>query len=281
MGKRNLIVTCADARAGDFAATHWLRSIQTNVDLTDTDVVVLDYGLTAPQREILSSGARVVPCKRDGAIVAIRFRDVAQFLREHSYEQILMSDGGDVIFQKDISELFERHTHQFRAVCEETWLPSHTIGMFKKFVSPQALALIERHYTAEKKVINAGMIVGPRIAFIELCEFTYENITDKSAYGPDQVLVTSFLYQRGFFDIGRMYNFIFYTVDSTFSVRDGVFVDGSGEIISIVHNAGRYASLRAISNFGFGPACNRVRPIRYLLLRAMTKLAHRARLRAA
>ena len=129
--KRNVIITSADQHVGDFLCHHWLTSLTKNVDLTNTDVVILDYGLTdRMKQEILAVHPAIIePCVRDGSIVVIRFRDIARFLRKSSYDQVLNCDGGDIIFQSDISDIFVLHPFEYRVVQEGLYLPFHRTGI--------------------------------------------------------------------------------------------------------------------------------------------------------
>ena len=117
---KHVIITSSDAKYGNFLLNHWLRSLLENVQLYNTDVVVLDYGLNGDQRRRLSSaGIMVHPSLANGNITNIRYRDMARFLDGRSYDQVLSVDGGDIIFQGDISHLFDRDKSEFRGVCEE------------------------------------------------------------------------------------------------------------------------------------------------------------------
>ena len=63
----HVIVTSSDSRYGDFLVRHWGRSLKTNVDLRDIDVVVLDYGLTAIQRQgVEALGFQINPASATG-----------------------------------------------------------------------------------------------------------------------------------------------------------------------------------------------------------------------
>ena len=39
---KNTIITASDGNCGDFLVNHWMRSLKSNVDLKNIDVVVLD-----------------------------------------------------------------------------------------------------------------------------------------------------------------------------------------------------------------------------------------------
>jgi len=115
---------------------HWLRSLHENVELSQIDVVVWDYGLTEEQAATLQSRETIVHrCKRDGHITNIRHRDLAAFLRAAPYDQVASIDGGDIIFQTDISPLFARDTDAVRAAVE----PGFTGGLHQALLGADDL----------------------------------------------------------------------------------------------------------------------------------------------
>ena len=123
-GKKYAVVTMADLNVGDFLCNHWLTSLIKNIDLESCDIIVLDYGLTKKQREKLKrKNVLVYPFKKDGYIVNIRLRDLSNLLKKKNYEQILMCDGGDVIFQDNIMDLLSKKSSKFRVVCENVQSP--------------------------------------------------------------------------------------------------------------------------------------------------------------
>ena len=151
--KANAIITACDARYGDFLARHWLRSLRENVDLRDIDVIVLDFGLESKQRAELE-GAVLVPARREGRINVARRLETARFLRERDYDQVLTVDGGDVIFQKDVSHLFARDKDSFRGVQERYPIP---LGFFLRG-APRPLREEVRTRLGSRYMINGGGI---------------------------------------------------------------------------------------------------------------------------
>ena len=110
----------SDANCGDFAVQHWCRSLVANVNLQDVDVIFLDYGLTPSQRKQLEAqGVECRTCVKEGWIGTMLWRDMAAFLSERSYDQVLTTDAGDLIFQSDVRHLFDQDKDAFRGVCEE------------------------------------------------------------------------------------------------------------------------------------------------------------------
>jgi hypothetical protein len=273
MAKNNVIITFSNAKHGDFVIDNWLGSLTANVDLKDIDVVILDYGLSEEQlSKLKEKDVKVIKCECDGHIVVIRFRDISTLLKKSRYKQVMTTDGGDIIFQTDISNLFKTDTGALRAAYEGHKLPFDKFTMsYQKSIEENLSEDIKKH-TQNTKMINAGVLIGPRDKFIELCDFCYNNIVDKSKFGPDMVIVNHFLHQNGFKELDNIYNFILYTAKGSFTIKDNKFFDDSGRLIPIVHNAGWISYMRAISSFGYGPGHNKIRFVRFHIFRNLVKL---------
>ncbi|MBI4209933.1 MAG: glycosyl transferase family 8 [Candidatus Diapherotrites archaeon] len=270
---KNLIITCSDAKFGDFTIMHWLQSLKANADLSRTEIVILDYGLSAAQLERLSrEPVRVVPCVRDGHVISIRLRDMAAFLRKNRYGQVLAVDGGDIIFQAGIDELFSINPGEFRVVCEDFNVPFEKF-FTRNFFRPEDVRKI-RSELKGRPMVNAGVIAGPYKKFLALCTECDALLVDKSSFGPDQVAVNYVLYRAGFVDVGARFNFVCTTCETPFMIKGGVFCLSDGRPISIVHNAGYSVWFRPVDNFGFGPGHNRIKPLTYLAVRLATKAMH-------
>ncbi|MFH0954566.1 MAG: glycosyl transferase family 8 [Candidatus Micrarchaeota archaeon] len=270
---KNAIFTCSDAKFGDFLANHWLKSLKENVDLSNTDVVILDYGFSKEQSDRLSKeNVIIVKGKRDGHVTSIRFRDMAIFLEKHAYDQVLSTDGGDIIFQADLKELFEKNKDSFRAVTEDFNLPFGDL-FTKNFFSKETVEKIKKTLKG-KKMINAGVVVAPHKKFLNLAKEINELVIDKSKFGPDQVAVNYILYRDGFKELDKKFNFVFTTCALPFSIKDGEFLLPNGEKIPIVHNAGGSNTFRPIENFGYGKDFNRLKWFTYWGARVFTRLVH-------
>ncbi|GAB1482708.1 hypothetical protein MASR2M78_15240 [Treponema sp.] len=116
---------------------HWLSSLRTNVDISNLDIAILDYGLSLAQRYYLEhEGIIVRSGHRDGHVAVLRYREFAALLRDHpEYQQALLCDSGDMLFQGDISGLFNEHVDSYRAVCED-YKPFFSIFIGSDFFSP-------------------------------------------------------------------------------------------------------------------------------------------------
>ena len=271
--KPYLIATSCDRKYGDFLIEHWHFSLQKNVDLSKIDILVLDYGLSKAQSFYLKNhNVLLKECKKDGHVVNLRFRDLLDFLNQNFYEQILICDGGDIIFQADISRLFEENTGTYRVVCER-------IGpFFEYFITPEYFYKEDIPTLKEtllfNRTINAGFIIAPYEKFKLLCNFVIQKTKDMSNFGPDQILINYLLYKEGFVELPVYYNFIPVTSNIEFEIKNGFFYDENGNLIPVVHNAGNLSFFRAIENFGYGEGYNILKKDVLITLRAFYTSIH-------
>lgn len=267
--KKILIATASDAKFGDFLIEHWLKSLLLNIDRNLVDITILDYGLTDAQKSrLIEKDVNVMQCKRDGHVVNIRYRDLLTFLQNNTYEQAMICDGGDMIFQANIMELFEENTEEFRAVCEDIPPPAIEFTLLNNTFTPELSEKISLTLK-NRKMINGGLVVGSAQKIQHLCEYMLDHITDSSLFGPDQVVLNYLLYTEGFHQLPSKYNFVITTSNEKFTIKNGTFYIHKNEYISIVHNAGAKPYLRPIKDFGFGPEHNKFKPIAYYLLRTL------------
>lgn len=255
MPRKHAILTCSDARSGDFLANHWHRSLIENVDISDIDVIVFDYGLSKKHKhQIQAQGAICVECKADeGLIVNLRFRDFAHFLENRDYSQAASIDGGDIIFQSDISHLFREHSQQYRCVCEDH-RASFIDFIIKGNDFPRETWLSLNNFLRFKQSITSG-VIAPAEKFIELWRCFESFCTSFNEYGTDLVIINYLLHSNGFVPLNPRYNYCLASIHDRYQIRDGRFFDGQGKLIPVVHNAGG-DTMRPIADFGYGSNYN-------------------------
>lgn len=265
--KKNCIITASDAKYGDFLIDHWFRSLTENADLSGIDVVVLDYGLSTAQRFYLEQHeVRLVSCEKDGHVVVIRFRDMADFLSRNDYAQAALSDGGDIIFQDDIAPIFSLHPDSFRGV-QEDLRSGFGIFLTDEFFSKQDKKLLSENLMAEE-MVNAGFIVGPGDGMRRLGETVDRMVRTKTKFGPDQLVVNYLFQKEGFEPLPRRYNYVIATARADLKIREGRFY-ADDELVAVVHNTGNFSFLRPVENFGYGKERNQ---LKHDLLKALKAL---------
>lgn len=268
---KNVIFTSSDSKYGDFLVNHWLRSLKENVDLANTDVIVLDYGLTTAQvGDLTKQGVIVKTYPRKGHVTCIRWNAMEEILQDSAYDVVLSVDGGDIIFQDDISHLFFECKNDFGVVCEDFNLRFEKFFTDNHFREDDAVRIKES--LNGKRMINAGVIFGPRDKFLQLCRELNFILEDKNSFGPEQVALNYILYKNRFMELDRNYNFVVNSMEHGVHVKQGVFYEKNGKLISVVHNAGMTTFFRPIENFGYGKSANRLKPFIYHFGRAFLKV---------
>jgi len=256
--KKHVIITSIDHRYGEFFIEHWLPSLQTNVLLKNIDVIVIDYGLTTRQKgALIKNGVKQHAGHKKGHVVFSRFIDAGIILDKTSYDQVLFVDGGDIIFQSDISELFKQNASAFRIVPQDMEVLFHEIFIPGNFSSKHIDTIYK--FLKNKPVLNAGFVLGPRLKFIELCKNIQRLIINTNAYGPDQVALNYLLHKERLVLLDKKYNFMLDSVREGFMLKDGVFYLKNGDIIPVVHNSGNISFWRPIDHFGYGKRYNTIK----------------------
>lgn len=267
--KPNVIVTASDRRYGDFLIEHWLASLLDNSALDDIDVAVLDYGLSVAQRHWLgANGILLRSGIRDGHVAVIRYREMSGFLKENpGYRQACLCDSGDIIFQGDISTVFERDSDTFRAACED-YKPFFSVFISQDFFSNEDRVRLSECFV-KNPMINGGFVVGPREAMVDLADTCMRTIRDRTRFGPDQIVLNGVLYEKGFRRLDSSWNYVLATAKDGIRIEDGVFLTSKGTKPIVVHNAGNIGALRPVEDFGYGPERNRLKEEVYLALHAL------------
>lgn len=267
--KKYLIATACDRKYEDFLLNHWYKSLKENVNLSQTDVLIMDWGLSESIKEKLKDVIILnAKYKNEGLINNMRFMDLHDFLKENpQYEQVALCDGGDIIFQSDISDLFELKPSLVRGVTEEISPNMDILITNRKVKNAEKIV----NFLKNKKLINVGFVVYPSNIFIKITEKMFDLMLNKNAWGIDTIVPNYFMYTFGFHEIDSKCNFIPTTAKRGFYIKDSVFYLENGEIIPVVHNAGNKDSFRTIRNFGYGSGHNKDKKLIRSALRVFYK----------
>jgi lipopolysaccharide biosynthesis glycosyltransferase len=194
---------------------------------------------------------------------------MAEYLKKHKYKQIMAVDGGDIIFQGDISELFRMEPDKIKACQEDLGAPFEDFFIDNYFIKSEEKKI--KNTIKNKKMINAGMIVGPHKLMIKLAKEIDRILINKNEFGPEQIAVNYILYKNGFVPLDKTWNFVVTASENKFKIVNGEFYFPNGEKIKIVHNAGMTYIFRPIKNFGYGKGNNELKLPVYNLLRLTFK----------
>ncbi len=264
--KKYLIATACNEKYEDFLLNHWYRSLKENVNLSETDVLIIDWGLSDSIKKKFD-GALIFESKHknEGLINNLRFMDLYDFLTNNpQYEQVALCDGGDIIFQSDISPLFTLEPSMVRGVTEKISPNMEILITNRKVRNADKIV----NFFKDKNLINVGFVIYPSKVFIRITERMFDLTLDKNAWGVDTILPNYLIYKSGFYEIDSKYNFIPTTSKRKFYIKNSTFYLANGEIIPIVHNAGNKDFFRSIRNFGYGPGHNKTKKVVMSVLRA-------------
>lgn len=258
---KNLIATAIDEKYADFLINHWYKSLSMHNDLANTDVLVLDYGLSPRHLEKLTLlGVLTQKCSKDGIVPNLRIRDMVSFLRENKnkYGNIIIVDGGDIIFQANISPLFNLSkvgiaSHKYK-------ISKLALGYFKKILSTLAVDQNDLRATLlGKDMYNVGVVAGPVEKVIFLFEEAFSIMRNLDLFMLEQFAINYILHKGFDFSVlSNDYNFMYLYSSEKIKVESGVIKYADGRIIPIVHNLGKYNYKRPFKNFGFGKECNKL-----------------------
>ncbi|MGB8191368.1 MAG: hypothetical protein WCF67_05580 [Chitinophagaceae bacterium] len=249
---KHLITTYCNRYKGDFLIDHWLRSLQEHVKLDNIDIMVIDFGLSEEQRQRLTEkGVILNPQEAAGRMSNVHYSHLAGFLQQHQYDQVLYSDCGDLVFQQDISALFESNKDRFRLVLEPDfnfYLHRSTLGLedVKKDQVPVIQSILGNKPTA-----NCGFVLGPSQKLAGIWKNYLSFCDSAEKHGTDQLIINTIAYKEGFEELPRKFNYV------TFLNNEKMYIDSNGlycnrdGVIPVVHNAGRYDFARRIRDFGY------------------------------
>ncbi|MCA9391900.1 hypothetical protein KC614_01700 [candidate division WWE3 bacterium] len=268
--KKHAIVTACNQRHESFLANNWYQSLVDNVNLADIDIVILDFGLSDWVKKAMPTASFLL-CKSKGHIVNARYKELLRVV-DKGYDQILMCDGGDIIFQDDISALFAENASSFRCVVEGSGSIRYDRAVVGRLASKYKKDVVKT--IANKNLINVGFIIAPAERFKWLCSSMLEMLPSLDVWGFDTMIINYLLYKEGFVELPHKNNFIItnYWNEGVKVVHD-VFLSTSGEVIPVVHNAGGWRVLRPVLGFGYKKGVNKL-SVTYYLAKPFTRVAN-------
>lgn len=263
-----LISTYCNRYKGDFLVHHWLKSLQANVNLNGIDIMVIDFGLTDEQVQMLKDRGVIVNKQEPGKgrMSNFQYKFLGEFLKAHpEYTQVMYSDCGDLIFQQDIAHLFSISPDKLRLVPEPDfnyYLHRLTLGFsdVKREKIREIKKVLKNHPTC-----NCGFVIGPAKIVASIWDFYKENCNGADVHGTDQLIINYLAYREGFEILPGGYNYVTFLKKEKITKNADGFFTVNDSILPVVHNAGRYNFARAISDFGYLQGTNRKRTFNFLL----------------
>lgn len=256
----HLIVAAADRKVESFVVDQWLASLLATTDLSNTDVLVIDYGFSPLVRARLdAAGVRRVERELTAQIGNQRFVDFADIVKDLDYDTALFCDCGDLVFQKDVAPLL-REKRDRLAVYREPVVMRITQTFVNEDLLPEKRSELKKRFVREP-TFNVGVVLGPIGEFRAFARYLQDNTVSLDRWGTEQVLMSAYCLEHGCDLLPYECNTIAFWAryhGHRIGVRRGtVLIDG--EPVTIVHNVGRWDSARAFAKFGYGPGRNRLR----------------------
>ena len=211
--------------------------------------------------QLIRGGCRLedFPEKYKGILVVnSRFKIYYDFLDEHGddYEQVLLTDTRDVIFQKDVFESFkDRKNFLGYATLDEDIRGSKTgckvdynnlVGRFGKEEADKLL---------DKKIICAGTIIGTTNEIKIFCRENWESIKNHLTINFDQVAMNYLVWNNLLpiknlieidTDTGEIFTICFFYDNHPVNVRGDKILRGDGGVPAAVH---QYTLIKPLVEF--------------------------------
>lgn len=227
---RKLIVTTAKR---DNIFNDWLPSLLKNGKY-DGDILLIDYGdfgeEKVPENVKIVKTQKVYKC-----IPSDRIRAFYEALKDiwQNYDVILITDGGDVLFQLPLQPLFDLAAEKICYVKENLTFIHWIMFKWTSIVDKKVWDVL-----GNEKIINAGMFIGPSKMIFETTKFITEGLAYASHFGAEQVLLNALIYYYKTFPSQEVDNTWNYDGRLNHYTKNGKFLNDKYSVVAIFHNIG-------------------------------------------
>lgn len=245
--KNTAIITCIDKNYEENLEYDFLESLF-HVAHYSGKVIVLDYGMSDEACKHIQEKFPVIVCKYEKimSIFSLRYKHIPEIINslEENITEIMIVDGGDIWFQRSISEVFEMvkdgigTVAEERIIGEDDWINKILINL-EDGLKEKILQRLKG-----KKGVNAGVVCGNREKMAELYEKIYKDIVDCGIefFGIDQLLLNYEWYGLSGHErvcLEEKYNYVVISHNADeYSIKKNIISTRDGNLITIVHNAG-------------------------------------------
>lgn len=210
-------------------------------------IVILDYGMNAEDVERIKSkfDIFVYKCDKVMPVFSNRYYDIPNVidLLDENITHIMTIDGGDVWFQDEVNEIFEKSQNGIGCVEENRIIgeDEFTDYCMNKMSEIEKKRILKN--LSGKKVRNSGVICGPKLDMKNICSKIAADIEKSSSefFGIDQIY---FNYEWYLLDsdkrisLDELYNFVIVTNVDRYIEKEGCIFTDTGKLVTVVHNAG-------------------------------------------
>lgn len=241
------IITCIDQNFEENLEFDFLETLYHQAQYSG-EVIVLDYGMSAEAAKRIKEKfpVTVYQCEKELSVFSVRFKHIPEVIASLSEEitQVMVADGGDLWFQNTVEPMFTLTKQRIGVIAEnriignDEWTDSG-IHNLQEDVKTKILRVLQGKF-----LVNAGVVCGDRKKIADIYKKVYEDIWDcgMDYFGVDQLFLNYEWYQLQ--DSERVtleckYNYVLVShAEDEYEIKDNIVYDKTGELITIVHNAG-------------------------------------------
>lgn len=245
--ENTMIITYIDENYEENLEFDFLESLRKRAKYKGK-ILVMDYGLSEDIVKKLSKQYDVIfeRCKKDLAVFSQRYRDIPKAIEKYcnNIKSIMLIDGGDIWFQKDIMPIFERTQNKVGCVAEEIvigideWTAKCMANLSTNI---QSIIMLKCHGTHVK---NSGMIAGPKEKIHKLIKDIYKDICNSGIeyFGIDQIMFNyefAMLKEDEKIVLDNQFNYVLVTNKEGYYISDNnIYKKNDDTLVAVVHNAG-------------------------------------------
>ncbi len=214
----------------------------------DGKVIVLDYGMSREGIKRIKDkfDVEIHKVEKKLSVFSARYFHIPGIIEslDEDITQVMVVDGGDVWFQKDVVQIFELTRNCIGVVAEDRiiGLDEWTDRGMENLSNEMRISLLSE--LEGKTVINAGVVCGDRVLMGQMYKKIYDGICrcGLEYFGIDQLILNLEWYRlekerRKLMEC--VYNYVLVShAEEEYVVKDDMIYLDSGEIVTVVHNAG-------------------------------------------
>ena len=182
-------------------------------------------------------------------IIHTRWKMCANFLEQYgtNYEQALIVDTRDVIFQGDVFATFKSHKNYLGYTTERQLIGEDKVFNYRWI--EDCFGKAEADKLADKKAICCGTVIGTSNEMKIFCSIMWDNLKAKVIWGHEQAMINYLVYKNllpieNMIEIDTYSGTIFTNgILKENKIRDDKILRGDGGVPAVVHQYDRHKEL--------------------------------------
>lgn len=243
--KNTTVITYIDNNFEENLEKDFLYTLR-EVALYKGQIIVLDYGMSTKKKDMISEkyNVKIHTFEKNMPVFTLRNRDIPTVIEglRDEITNVMVIDGGDVWFQKPITQIFKITKDKMGFITEpidlkvQEWVSECLNNMLD--INPTIDFNIK-----EDNLKNSGMICGPKKDILEITRAVYTDTIDagKEFFGIDQLF---FNYEINKIDKSKIvclddeFNYVIIAHKNEFTIKHGKVFDKDLNLVTVVHNNG-------------------------------------------